>query len=274
MLDWVHLVTGSLWVGGLIGLLVLWRSLPAVRRVAGLVVAVPRFSNMAFVSVVLLLASGIGASVLHLPILAALWETSYGKAILVKAGLLLAAILLAAVNFARTKPRLQASASRPDVGPGAAVLLRRLVAGETLLVTGAVFTAGLLSSLPPPPPALASEGSALARVGPGRVVATVHQSGYTLQVLVDPNRAAQQNDFSLKITKGGKPVTHATVTLTFAMLDMEMGNQIYGLQETQPGIYSRAAPALVMVGHWGLAFQVQPKGGQPFTALVVDRANG
>jgi len=30
----------------------------------------------------------------------------------------------------------------------------------------------------------------------------------------------------------------------------------------------------VMVGHWGLSFQVTPKGGQPFTALVVDRTSG
>jgi hypothetical protein len=29
-----------------------------------------------------------------------------------------------------------------------------------------------------------------------------------------------------------------------------------------------------MVGHWGLSFQVTPKGGQPFTALVVDRTSG
>jgi copper transport protein len=33
-------------------------------------------------------------------------------------------------------------------------------------------------------------------------------------------------------------------------------------------------PALVMVGHWGLSFQVTPHGGQPFTVLLVDRANG
>jgi len=33
-------------------------------------------------------------------------------------------------------------------------------------------------------------------------------------------------------------------------------------------------PALVMVGHWGLQFEVQPRGGKPFTVLLVDRANG
>ena len=48
----------------------------------------------------------------------------------------------------------------------------------------------MLSSLAPPPPYLAEEGSALAKVGPGQVAATVKQDGYTLKVLVDPNKAA------------------------------------------------------------------------------------
>src|SRR5207244_2030889 len=42
--DWLHVASASLWVGGLIGLLVLWASLGAVRRTAGLAVSVPRFS--------------------------------------------------------------------------------------------------------------------------------------------------------------------------------------------------------------------------------------
>jgi copper transport protein len=143
-----------------------------------------------------------------------------------------------------------------------------------VLVTAAIFAAAVLSSLPPPPPAFASESSALAKVGPGKVVETLHQAGYTLQVLVSPNQAAAQNSFALKLTKNGQPVTGADITLTFEMLDMEMGNQEYQLAETQPGIYSRAAPALVMAGHWGLAFQVTPKSGPAFTALVVDHASG
>jgi copper transport protein len=93
-------------------------------------------------------------------------------------------------------------------------------------------------------------------------------------VLVKPNKAAAPNDFALKITKGGKPVVGASVTVTFAMLDMEMANQTYQLSATGPGLYAHPAPALVMVGHWGLSFQVTPKGAAPFTALVVDHAAG
>jgi copper transport protein len=274
LLDWLHLVTGSIWIGGMIGLLVLWWALPARRRVAGLAVCVPRFSNVAFVSVLVLLGSGIGATVLHLPILAALWQTWYGKVILIKVGLLALASLLAAGNLLRSKPRLVAARKRVELGEPAARLLRRLVGGEAVIVASAILAAAVLSSLAPPPAALAKESSAAARVGPGRVAAVVHRAGYTLRVLVEPNRAAGPNSFALELTRKGQPVRHADVILSFDMLDMQMPEQNYQLAETRPGLYSRAAPALVMVGHWGLAFNVTPKGAQPFTALVVDHATG
>src|ERR1700704_3749678 len=110
-------------------------------------VCVPRFSNTAFASVVALIGSGIGASLIHLPTFSSLWQTSYGQALLVKIGLLSVALMLASVNLLRTKPRLAAYRERPELGPGAAVLLRGLVSGETLLVAAAVVAAAVLSSL-------------------------------------------------------------------------------------------------------------------------------
>ncbi len=274
LLDWLHVASASVWMGGLIGLLVLWRSLEPSTRAAGLSVAVPRFSNVAFVSVMVLLGSGIGATIIHMPTIASLWQTSYGQAILVKVGLLSVAMLGGAVNLLITTPRLKAARRDPERGNSAARLLRRTVRAETLLVVSALLAAAVLSSLAPPAAALAKEGSALAHVGPGRVASTVHKNGYTLQVLVSPNKAVTTNSFALKLTKNGVPVEGADVTLEFSMLDMQMANQEYQLKETSPGVYSHPAPALVMVGHWGLGFNVTPKNGQPFTAFIVDHATG
>jgi len=272
--DWFHLVAGSVWLGGLIGLVVLAATLPPPRRVAGLAVCVPRFSNVAFASVIVLIAAGTGSAVQHMPTLASFWQTSYGKALLVKIGLLAAALLLASVNLLRTVSRFKASTARPELGVSAASLLRRLVTGESLLVTGAVLAAAVLTSLPPPSKALASVGGARAHVGPGAVNKVVTQNGYKLAIRVSPNRAAVPNSFQVAISRGGKPVRNANVTVDFAMLDMEMGQQAYHLSETAPGTYGHAAPALVMVGHWGLSFQVEPPGQKPFTVLLVDKANG
>jgi copper transport protein len=304
--DWLHLIAGSLWLGGLIGLLVLWATVSAGRRVAALSVVVPRFSAVALGSVALLLTTGTIATIDHMPALDALWDTGYGVAILVKIAILLAAMALASGNLLRTRPRLVAAgASGAGGGSGAAgggsgaagggsggagddaggagddaggaaaaSLLRRLVAAEAVLVTGAVFVAALLSSLAPPPPSFALQNKAVASVGPGRVAETVTRAGYRLQVLVSPNKAAAPNAFALRITRGGQLVRHANVTLTFNPLEMQMPQQQYQLAETRPGIYSRRAPALIMVGKWGLSFTVTPPGGQPFSALIVDEANG
>jgi len=272
--DWFHLVAGSVWVGGLIGLVVLAASLPVARRIAGLVVCVPRFSNVAFVSVLVLIGAGTGSAVQHMPTLASFWQTSYGKSLLVKIALLAAALLLAAVNLLRNVPRFKAFGTRPELGAPAASLLRRLVAGETLLVSGAVLAAAVLSSLPPPSKALASIGGAKAHVGPGAVNEVVSENGYRLAIRVSPNRAAVPNSFQVAISRGGEPIRNADVTVDFAMLDMEMGQQAYHLSETAPGTYGHAAPALVMVGQWGLSFQIAPPGQKPFTVLLVDKANG
>jgi copper transport protein len=272
--DWLHLISGSLWLGGLVGLLILWLSLRPDRRVAALSVVVPRFSKLALGSVVVLAITGTIETIDHMPTLDALWKTGYGVAILVKAGILLAALAVASGNLLGTTPGLVAARADPARGERAAGLLRRLVTGEAVLVGGAVFVAALLSSLAPPPPAFALQDSALAQVGPGQVARTVSQAGYKLAILVSPNKAAAPDSFAVRITRNGQPLRHANVTLTFNHTEMEMPQQEYQLTETQPGVYARSAPALIMVGPWSLAFQITPPGGPPFTATVIDEAEG
>jgi copper transport protein len=267
-LDVAHLAAVSIWLGGLVGLVVFWLSVGARGRSAALAYVVPRFSTVAFCSVLLLIGTGIGQALLELPTLATLWSTSYGQALLWKIGLLSAALVLAAVNLARTKPRLQANdASAP-------LLLRRLVQGEIVFAAAALFAAGVLASLPPPSSALAKVQDIAARVGPGPVATIVRKHPYKVHVRVTPNRAAVPNTFQLALTRDGKPVSGAEVVTKFDMLDMEMGEQSYKLRELRPGVFSKSAPALVMVGHWGLVFEVTPPQGKPFVVTLLDKAGG
>ncbi len=272
--DWLHLIAGSVWLGGLVGLLVLWFTARSERRVSALSVVVPRFSNVALGAVAVIIVTGTVETIDHMPALDALWKTGFGVAILVKIGILLAAMAVASGNLLRTAPALGAAHEDARGAAGAAGMLRRLVSGEVVLVGGAVFVAALLSSLAPPPAAFALQNTALAQVGPGPVSHSVTRNGYRLSVLVSPNKAAAPDAFALKITKNGQPVRHANVTLTFNHTEMEMPQQQYQLTETQPGVYSRSAPALIMVGNWSLGFQITPPGGQPFTATILDEAEG
>ena len=267
-LDMAHLGAVAVWLGGLIGLVVLWLSVGRASRSAVLAYVVPRFSAVAFCSVLLLIGTGTGQALFEIPTFASLWQTSYGQALLWKIGLLAAALVLAGVNLARTKPRLQAR------DPSAPVLLRRLVQGEIVFVVAALFAAAVLSSLAPPSSALANVQNVAAHVGPGPVSATVARSPYKVRVRVTPNRAAVPNAFSLELTRNGKAVPGAEVITKFDMLDMTMPQQSYRLREQRPGVFSNSAPALVMVGHWGLQFEVTPRGGKPFVVTLLDKASG
>ena len=267
-LDAAHLGAAAIWLGGLIGIVVFWLSVGRQGRAAALAIVVPRFSVVAFASVLLLIGTGIGQSLLELPTLETLWQTSYGKALIVKLVLLAAALLLAGVNLARTKPRLQAGNAE------APLLLRRLVQGEIVFVAAALFAAGVLASLPPPSSALARVQDVAARVGPGPVSKVIAKSPYRVRVRVTPNRAAVQNAFSVGLTRGGKPVRGAEIVTRLDMLDMEMGGQSYRFRERRPGVFSKSAPALVMVGHWALQFEVTPPDGKPFVVTLLDKAGG
>ena len=244
-------------------------------KVPALTIAVPRFSRLAFVSVMVLVASGIGSALQHFPTLGSLWDTSYGKALVLKLIFLAGTIAIASVNFTRTAPRfVRVARGDPGAGSSAAGLLRILVSGEVLLVAGAIFGAALLTSLAPPPKALAGLGEINAHVNKGGS-ATVEKNGYELHFRFTPNRAAVPNTFAVTVTKNGKPVRGADVTAKFTMLDMEMQQQAYNLQERGPGSYSRTnTPALVMVGRWGVGFDIRPPGGDPLDVLLLDHAVG
>jgi copper transport protein len=275
-LDWAHLAAASIWIGGLIGLLVLAAATEPGRRVAALAAVVPRFSRAAVVSVAVLLVTGIIASVVHLPTLSSLWQTSYGKAIVAKSVLLAFALVLGALNNLRSRPRLAAAVERRDeaLGNGAAALLRRLVLGEGALLVGAVVAAAILTSLAPPSDALAKLGRTDAHVGPGAVAQTFVRDGVRIQVGIEPNRAAIANAFALHLQQNGKPVRNAQVTAQLDMLDMSMQQQAYTLAQVSPGVYQRSRPAFVMVGHWLLGYTIEIPGHKAIQLQVVDKAGG
>ena len=240
ILDWLHLASGSVWLGGLVGLARRLVEPPDTRRVAGLAVCVPRFSRVAFVSVLVLIGSGIGASLLHFPTLASLWQTSYGQGADRKIALLLLAMVLASGNLLRSKPR----------AGGCGIGIRRRSSASARLLRGlasgrgradhrrAVRCCGTHQSAAAAK-ALASIGKPSAHVGPGPVVAVVNQGPYELVFRISPNKAVVPDSFAVTITKDGKPVRGADVTANFAMLDMEMPQLAYNLAERRPGV-SRA----------------------------------
>jgi hypothetical protein len=117
----------------------------------------------------------------------------------------------------------------------------------------------------------AAPSSASRVLGSGNGVARVEQQGHLLSVRVAPNSASKWNTVTVSITKHGTPVRRAAVTLTFAMIGMEMGLDRFRLRETRPGVYAYDGPALSMTGRWRLGFDVVPQAGGRIGFGVLDR---
>jgi copper transport protein len=83
-LDFIHLAAAALWVGGLLLLAVKWR-----KKEAELSAFVRSFSNMAFISIIVLTLTVFASILLFLPKLNYLLDTQWGILMLVKIGVVL-----------------------------------------------------------------------------------------------------------------------------------------------------------------------------------------
>ncbi|MFJ1595897.1 copper resistance CopC/CopD family protein [Streptomyces sp. NPDC088261] len=107
--DVLHLLAVAIWLGGLTALLVALYRAPSIEAAA-----VRRFSRTAFISVVVLAATGLYQSWRQVGSWSALGDTSYGQLLLVKVGLV--AVLIAIAFFSR---RWTARLGEPAAVPAA-----------------------------------------------------------------------------------------------------------------------------------------------------------
>jgi copper transport protein len=150
--DWAHLSAASLWIGGLIQLVVVvWPLMPEARRTAFLA-----FSRLATVCVGVLLLAGVYLAILRLPHLSDLWTTGYGQVLLVKIGL---------VSLAFAWGGLHKVLAVPAVANGNTGVLPRLrgsLLGESMVGMAVLLAAAILVDAKPPvqpaptPPAASS----------------------------------------------------------------------------------------------------------------------
>ncbi|MEU9230948.1 copper resistance CopC/CopD family protein [Streptomyces subrutilus] len=108
--DILHLLAVATWLGGLTALLVALYKVPGIERSA-----VRRFSQAAFVSVLVLAVTGVYQSWRQLGSWSALTGTSYGQLLLLKVGLVAVLVALAYLSRTWTARLADASADSVDV---------------------------------------------------------------------------------------------------------------------------------------------------------------
>ena len=139
--DLLHLGAAAVWLGGLASLLFAFPASAEPARTT----AARRFSSFAIPMVLVLVAGGVSRALTQLDSLSQLWDTSYGRTLLVKSGLLLVLVVLGWLN----RGRLAAGFAR----------MRPIVIAELLVLLVVVGAVGVLTDLRPgsaradPPPA-------------------------------------------------------------------------------------------------------------------------
>lgn len=143
--DWLHVLGGASWLGSLLFVMLVgvpialtleppdsWRSISSL---------VNAFSPVALVSAAFVVASGVFASWVHLGHLSALWQTNYGRTLLVKLALVSITLAIGAYNFKRVQPQLSNE-------PGT-LRLRRSAAAELGVGFLILLVTGLLTGISP-----------------------------------------------------------------------------------------------------------------------------
>ena len=150
--DVIHLLAASVWVGGLMSFVLgVWsiRKIEPMSRTRFTAQLIPRFSALALISVAALAMTGLYSAVLRIGALDALWNTLYGRALLVKILIALAMIGLGAFHLLIVTPHIrQDAAARPVTSPWPH-RFRRSVTGEVVLGVALVLSVGVFTSLPP-----------------------------------------------------------------------------------------------------------------------------
>jgi copper transport protein len=155
-LDLIHVSAMSLWLGGLLALIMLVpyavHVLAQDQRAAPLAAVVLRFSSFALAAVLALGLTGALQSFLLIRSWHALLDTSYGTAVVAKSCLLMALMALGAVSRQRALPALRSAVAAAGGAGGrhGTRILARVGRLEIALLAGVLITAGLLVGYAPP----------------------------------------------------------------------------------------------------------------------------
>jgi copper transport protein len=258
--DILHVGAAAVWIGGLLALAIglprAARKLTAEQRARFTAALVPRLSAIALVSVAVIAVTGLIRALSELSAVSQLWSSGYGRALVVKTGLLVLLVSLGWINRSRLVPRLRLEA------------LRRNVAVELVLLAGLVIAVAFLTDL-----------------APGRQLARAVASPQAPQPIADPPPGAtvlagESGDraVGLPIMPGGRleatvlgPDDNGVDGLSVAF---RAGGRTFGATACGPGCYRAdgridARRVTVVLGSGAVAFVI-PGRTQPASPLVAE----
>jgi len=267
--DGLHFVAAGVWIGGLLALAV--GLLPLLRRRDD-VTALARlswrpFSRVAAVSVGVLVATGLSVAAREVASIDALVLTPYGKALMVKIGVGMAAAAIGLMNALLLRPSLAAPLARllhrpAGWTPLSPRRLPRLIAIEIALGMVALGAVGTMTSTPPAKgpsfaPSVANAPSSLSE----------QIDDLLVTVTVEPNRPGA-NVLTVRAISTTRPPRSEVGTVLLA-LETPEGSTSLSTTEVGEGTFRTGVDRIASAGPMEIAVVVR-RSGLPDSAASFD----
>jgi copper transport protein len=266
LVDWLHLLANSAWVGGLIALTLTF--IPALRLLTKdkkqeiIIPVLKRFSILAIVSVVIVATTGIASAGLHILVPEDLLETYYGWTLLLKLALVslilffgLASTLSLRKEWRSQRPFINHMLERWRGG------IVRFIRVETFIGVMILLTTALLTALPTPSPRPLPEG----RLPFNSVLREIDLPDEQLRVFLAlaPNYIGWNRYLVVLQDQNRVLIPDAErVRLRFYLPEVEARTDwlISEPSPDQAGLYVVSGRELVLVGDWQIEIDIQRSG--------------
>jgi copper transport protein len=246
-----HFIAAGVWLGGLIALLAGLGGLVPDDRAR----AVRTYSTVALFAVVAIAGTGTLRALTEVGSWSALTSTGYGNLVLVKAGLLLALIVLGAINRFRHVPRAHASTTG----------LQRVARAELVVAAVVLIATGALSGLAP-------GRSSQAKVGAGAVIAVGSDAATTVRARLEVSPGGPgPNTFTLRLSDfDSRDPIDATASLRFnSAIRADVEPTTLVLEKVKAGMYRASGANLAFAGPWRVEVLAQRSASSSVVALTV-----
>src|SRR5207248_587930 len=298
--DFLHLIASSAWLGALVMLLLFLLRRRRQRIAAAdsnedeeaarflyMANVLDRFSVVALISVVVILATGTFNGLADIPNAGAMIRTTYGKVLLAKISLLAPLLAVAGLNAFYLKPRLVtfvdglyqrggfASESQRAIWKSRLTSMQRLlpwtVAGEVLLVLAVFGVVGVLSQTSTAKGEEDYRASQTTAAAKFEQVAT--QDNFKLTLQVSPNRVGV-NEYDLIVQNAGDGTPLSTVTLArlrfnYTDIPNAVAASEVSLTKFATGEYKAAGSYFTQSGNWRVDVTVRRSDGDDINHAYV-----
>jgi copper transport protein len=248
--DAVHATAAALWLGGLVGLMMVLslRKAETVRATAGII---GRFSLLAFWSVIALAIAGLTLTLTGSNAsLQSILTTTWGQLVLAKIGLTLIVVIIAAWNRRTLVPSLTTPTEETtDLSVRWSTLLRT-VRAEALLLVVVVGLTAILVNVPPARTAVVAKAD--------RVDITKRVDTGNVELSVDP-AIVGPNTVQARYTDGtGQPLNVAnSMTIEFSQPSAGLEPITRQVPASEPGVFVLQGNELSIPGTWTVTIAVR-----------------